>query len=206
MKQDYLWDKTGENPEIERLENALKAFRYQEVAPPALPAKVIPFRKETPRNFFRLSFAFTACPAFVIIALGVWFQLSSKKIQVAKDSAETIAPQIDKKNPDEISIKKQNNLIVEKTEIPKQSAELKITKIRKAISPIFRQNKTIARNVEIKKPTVVLTKEEKYAYDQLMLALSIASSKLKLVTDKIDGIEKKPSLINTDDNFINQSL
>ena len=39
MKEDYLWDKTGSDPEIEKLENALKAFRYQETAPPELPAK-----------------------------------------------------------------------------------------------------------------------------------------------------------------------
>ncbi len=36
MKEDYLWDKTGENHEIERLENALKMFRYKETAPPSL--------------------------------------------------------------------------------------------------------------------------------------------------------------------------
>jgi hypothetical protein len=34
-----------------------------------------------------------------------------------------------------------------------------------------------------------LTAEEKYAYDQLMLALSITGSKLKIVKDKIAGTE-----------------
>ncbi len=60
MKEDYLWNKTGNDPEIEKLENALKAFRYQETAPPALPAKIIPFETKTSRGFFRLAFAFTA--------------------------------------------------------------------------------------------------------------------------------------------------
>jgi hypothetical protein len=39
-------------------------------------------------------------------------------------------------------------------------------------------------NSESAKPT--LTKEERYAYDRLMLALSITSSNLRLVADKID--------------------
>lgn len=52
MKEDYLWDKTGvADPEIERLENALAVFRYQEAEPPALPAKIVPFERKTPRGF-----------------------------------------------------------------------------------------------------------------------------------------------------------
>jgi hypothetical protein len=47
----------------------------------------------------------------------------------------------------------------------------------------------IARKTEFVKPAVKLTEEEKYAYNQLMLALSITSSKLKLVEDKIYGAE-----------------
>ena len=191
MKEDYLWDKTGENPEIERLENALKVFRYQEIAPPALPAKIIPFEKKSPRSFFRFSFAATAFAALMIVCLGVWLQYSPEKIEVAKDSAETVAPQIDKKFSDEILVKKQDDLIVEKVETPKQSVKRNIVKIRKIVPTNVRQNNLIARNVEAKKPAVKLTKEEKFAYDQLMLALSITSSKLKLVSDRIDGGEEQ---------------
>jgi len=189
MKEDYLWNKMGEDPEIERLENALAVFRYQETAPPALPAKIIPFERNTPRGFFRLAFAFAVCVAVAIISLGVWLQISSDKIEVVKDSIKTIAPQIAKKLADENSVKKPNDSIVEKVKIQKQTAERKIIKVRKVIQPIVRQNKLIARNVEVKKPTVRLTKEEKFAYDQLMLALSITSSKFKLVRDKVEGVE-----------------
>jgi len=191
MKEDYLWDKTGESPEIERLENALKVFRYQEIAPPALPAKIIPFEKKSPRSFFRFSFASATFAALMIVCLGVWLQYSPKKIEVAKDSAETVAPQIDKKFSDEILVKKPDDLIVEKVETPKQSVKRNIVKIRKIVPTNVRQNNLIARNVEAKKPAVKLTKEEKFAYDQLMLALSITSSKLKLVSDRIDGGEEQ---------------
>ena len=195
MKEDYLWDKTGEDPEIQRLENALRMFRYTEAAPPALPAKIIPFERKTSRKFFRLAFASAACAAFVIVSLGVWLQISSEKIEVATDSTETIAPQVGKKVSDEIADEKPDNLIVKKVKIPKQSAEQKVVKVRKLVPSSVRQNKTIAQNVEVKRSAVKLTKEEKYAYNQLMLALSITSSKLKLVEEKIYGVEETKNIL-----------
>ena len=194
MKEDYLWDKTGEDPEIQRLENALQVFRYKETAPPALPAKIIPFERKTPRKFFRLAFAFAACAAFVIVSLGVWLQISSEKIEVAKDSTETTVTPVSKKVFDKIADEKLDDLTVKNVEVPKQSAEQKFIKIRKLIPASVRQNKTIAQNVEVKK-VVKLTKDEKYAYDQLMLALSITSSKLKLVEEKIYGVEETESVL-----------
>ena len=193
MKEDYLWDKTGAvDPEIERLEKALAVFRYQETEPPALPAKIIPFeRKAPPRGFFRLAFGFAVCAAFVIISLGVWFQFSVNKIEVAKDSTEAFAPQIAAKISDETPVVKPDDLIVKKVETTQQSVGRNIIKIKKSVPANVRQYKLLARNVEIKKPTVVLTKDEKYAYDQLMLALSITSSKLKLVKDKVEGVEEQ---------------
>ncbi len=195
MKEDYLWDKTGEDPEIQRLENALRMFRYTETAPPALPAKIIPFERKTPRRFFRLAFAFAACAAFVFVSLGVWLQISSEKIEVAKDSTETTAPQVSRKISDEIADEKPDDLIVKKVKIPKQSAEQKIFKVRKLVPSSIRQNKTIAQNAEVKRLAVKLTKEEKYAYNQLMLALSITSSKLKLVEEKIYGVEETKNIL-----------
>jgi hypothetical protein len=202
MKEDYLWDKTGQDFEIERLENALMAFRYQETAPPALPAKIIPFEKKNRWSFFRLSFASAAFAAFMFVCLGVWFQFSNKKIEVAKDFSQTqktetakvltdkIALPIDKKVSDEIPFKKSGEVMVDKVATPKQSIKRNIVKIRKSVPTNAQPNNLIARNIEAKKPEVKLTKEEKYAYDQLMLALSITSSKLKLVSEKVSGGEE----------------
>lgn len=198
MKEDYLWDKTGEDPEIRRLENVLQVFRYKETAPPALPAKIIPFERKISPRFFRLAFAFAACAAFVIVSLGVWMKFSSEKIEVAKDSTETTAPQVNKKVSDEIVDERPNDLIVKKVEVPKQSAEQKTIKVRTLVPASVRQNKTIAQNVQVKKPTVKLTKDEKYAYDQLMLALSITSSKLKLVEEKIYGVEETKNILENE--------
>jgi hypothetical protein len=192
MKEDYLWDKTGEvDAEIERLENALAVFRYVETEPPALPSKIVPFERKSPKNFFRLAFTFGACTAVAVICFGIWLQVSSNKIEIAEDLSRKTAPLIDEKIAKAPTVKEQDDSIVEKVEIPKLYDERKIIKVRKIVQPDARQNKTIARSVEGKKLTVQLTKEEKYAYDQLMLALSITSSKFKIVKDKVDGAEEK---------------
>jgi len=198
MKKDYLWDKTGEDPEIERLENALAMFRYQETEPPALPAKIVPFERKTPRSFFRLAFAFAACAAFVIASFSVWLQFSNKKIEVANDSRETIAPPIIGKAQDKTSVKNPDDLIIEKVEVPKQSFKRNVVKVKKSVPVIARQNKLTVQNVEVKKPMVELTKEEKYAYSQLMLALSITSSKFKMVKDKVENVEEQNAVRKND--------
>lgn len=195
MKEEYLWDKTGDiDPEIERLENALAVFRYQATEPPALPAKIIPFESKTPRSLFRSAFAFGACAASLAICLGVWLQTSSNKIVVVKNSIETIAPQRAEKAASGLPVKAADDSIVGKVEIPKQSADRVSIKAIKIVQPAARQNKAIAQNVRVKKPAVKLTKEEKYAYDQLMLALSITSSQFKLVKDKVSGVEEKEAV------------
>ncbi len=203
MKHDYLWDKTGEDPEIERLENALAAFRYQETAPPELSAKVLPFPtkyvEKTPRRRFSLALplAFAACAALILILFGVRFQISNDNPAVSDDSAKPSAPQInDAIQKDLIVVQPQilSNKIVENSKNNKSAkrfAAQNTVKNSRVIPAIARQNKTIAKNAEIKTSLAKLTVEERQAYDQLMLALSITGAKLKIVKDKIDGIEEQ---------------
>ena len=94
MKEDYLWDKSGENAEIQGLENALKAFRFEESAPPVLPQKVFVVEKEEPRRWFRFGFAFAAFAAALMVVSIVWFQTGPGKTPVAEiatrdEAAET---------------------------------------------------------------------------------------------------------------------
>lgn len=197
MKEDYLWDKTGADPEIEKLEKALMAFRYQETEPPALPAKIIPFERKSPRRFFQFAFAFVTCAAMVLVSLGVWFQFSINKIEPVDDLAKSIIPQIGIEIPEEISDGKLRNAdLVKPADLPStkintsQPTKRKIVKASRFVPVKAAQNQTIARKTEVKKPAVELTEEEKHAYDQLMLALSITSSKLKMVKDRVEGIEE----------------
>jgi hypothetical protein len=191
MKEDYLWDKTGEDAEIEQLENALKAFRYQETAPPELPAKV--FEIEKPRRFFQFGFAFAAFASVVVILFAVWFQVSSSKIPVI----ERVAEINESKDANKIDVINPEIAPVKAVEIPKHFSKPNVVKIRQTVAPVNRVNKFVARNNKVKAPTETLTAEEKYAYDQLMLALSVTSSSLKLVKDKVEGIEEKTAVLDT---------
>jgi hypothetical protein len=198
MKEDYLWDKTGNDPEIESLENALKAFRYTETAAPELPSTVVPFspfRKAPARSKpFRFTLAAAACLAFFAVVSGVWFQVSSERTVVRQEPAKVESPSnaatVSAEPEIEIAkdlVEKTEKANVKKSVILKQSSPRKIIRIRKthlSIAP-----RTIAQNSRSRKPEVSLTREEQYAYDQLMLALSITSSKLKLVKDKVEGME-----------------
>jgi hypothetical protein len=204
MNEEYLWDKTGEDAEIEKLENALRAFRYKENAPPALPAKIVPFTKQAEkalpqkRGNFRFAFALAACAAFVFFGLSVWTRISSEKFETAKTGSSEIKAETPREMQNNQEI--QENIVsiseTNKIDSPKKSVQPKAVKIKAVAAPKTRSSKLVAKNSEAKKPPVKLTEEEQYAYDQLMLALSITSSKLKIVKDKVEGIEQRTALVS----------
>ena len=66
MNEKYLWDKTGEDFEIEKLENALKSLSYRETAAPRIPVKTAPEKKS--------SFSFFECRNGDINWQGVYFR------------------------------------------------------------------------------------------------------------------------------------
>ncbi|MDQ4122133.1 MAG: hypothetical protein M3209_11895 [Acidobacteriota bacterium] len=197
MKQDYLWDKTGSDAEIEDLENALAVFCYKETAPPALPAKVIPFKKAPQPRSFQVVYAIAACAAFVLVGLGTWAQISSNKTAHQEDWVKTIEPQkseasskteIERNAPPVV----QNVDSSDRSEVKndKRISARKIIKANRIVPSVVRPPEKKVKKVVQKKSDVRLTKEEQYAYEQLMLALSITSSKLKIVKDKVEGFEE----------------
>lgn len=209
MKEDYLWNKTGSDAEIEKLEQALKVFRYEEKALPIIPAKVLPFvKKEAPRKTFQFMRAIAACLAFASISLGVWILLSNTKNEIAGDNLQKPVLTVETTNPleqiseDEIPVEPEiddkpafkKTLYIEKNSKPKNLPISKFNMKNKK-----RSKNSEAENVE---EIVRLTEEEKYAFDQLMLALLITSSKLKLVKDKVEGIEEPNAIPETDDKII----
>ncbi len=199
MKEDYLWDKTGEDAEIQGLENALKAFRFAETAPPTLPQKVFTVEKAKPRGFFPIfGFGFAALAAVVAIFSVVWFQISDTKIPVV----ETVAEKSDSNPADEIAEEKFDNTPqftpVVSAANPPRSIKKNVVRIRPKTAPSVRPEKALLRNTISKEPPETLTAEEQYAYDQLMLALSITGSKLRIVQDKIKGIEEQNAVIETE--------
>jgi hypothetical protein len=202
MKEDYLWDKTGTDPEIEKLEIALQAFRYQESIAPALPAKVVSLKKE-PFYGFRFALAAAACVAFGILALAVWFQVLRNNIEVNDTVAKvntteqniTSLPDSYSAAVDNQPVKNADKTAVEKIKFTKRFSAPKIKRSDKTSALLAQQNETRAQKIKNAAPEIRLTKEEKFAYDQLMLALSITSSKLKIVKDKVEGLDEKSTVL-----------
>lgn len=200
MKEDYLWDKSGDDAEIRHLENALSAFRCRETEPPALPQKVFTLEKPKRRGFFRLAFGLAAFASVVAVLSLFWFQLAGGKAPVAETVSETNAVNRANKTAGDSFIEpREITATVKPSEVDKPSAAVpKVVKIRQSIAPAAprRQAKFETRNKKAVEPAETLTEEEQYAYDQLMLALTITSSKLKIVQDRINNVEEQNAVIS----------
>lgn len=177
MNDNYLWEKTGEDHEIAKIEEALAVFRYRDGPPPALTINdvVVPRR-------WKLVFAAGAVASLVIAAF-VWLQVSNRvgsndelvfihdptNIPVAVPVVEPAKPS--PANPGDAAKPQRNR----DNGVAFTTAAL----TRKPRSKVQRSKDKIEK----------LTAEERYAYQQLMLALSISSSKLRIVKDAVNGIE-----------------
>jgi hypothetical protein len=197
MKEDYLWDKTGEDAEVRALENALKAFRFQENAPPALPQNFFTIEKRSWRRFFQLGFGFAACASVVIVFSLFWFQFSSDKLPAAEIASRSNDLKTAERSANDSIIEVPNRAPVEAVKAALPIAKPTVVKIVQKRAPLPRPLKAVQRQPKAKEPSETLTAEEKYAYNQLMLALSITGTQLKIVKDKIQGIEDQNAGIET---------
>ncbi|HET8781464.1 MAG TPA: hypothetical protein VFM63_03525 [Pyrinomonadaceae bacterium] len=75
MKEDYLWDKSGEpDPQIQELEELLAPLRYQP-KPLELPNELPVVRR---RNYFPL-LAIAATVLIALLATGLWLRVRTEK-------------------------------------------------------------------------------------------------------------------------------
>lgn len=181
FENDYLWDKTGEDAELQQLEKSLQVFRFQESNAPFLPKKVAATKPKFSLFSLRFALSFAACFALMLGGLVIW-----QRVFYKQDLAQTAIKQTAKDftielitvpaKPDIIQVPQTSNLVERPTQISYRE---------KVSNPVMQPTKK-----KKAAPKVVLTAEEKYAYDQLMLALSITSSKFKEVQDKVNGADE----------------
>jgi hypothetical protein len=186
MENDYLWNKTGEDQEIEQLENALRIFSYQENHPPPLPVQI----KLTTPGFsilrWRFAFAFAIVLTLFVGGLSVWLRLQSTdqgKLTIAdfnyEDSkAAPVSSQASQPDPERIVVPNADKIISKPKVIKTAFHPVEVPK---------RNLRTLKRKGE---PKIQLTNEEKFAFNQLMLALSITGSKLSEVKKMVNGGEE----------------
>ena len=161
MKEDYLWDKTGEpDPEIQQLEEILGALRYQP-KPLEIPQDVLAPRPR--RNHFPL-LAIAASVLLALVAAGVWLRVRTHSESPKQQaSVETGTPRANEKP----------------AETPKPPVN------KSAANPsLFAAKKSYGK----RSASSVLPKREREealaAKQQVMLALRLASEKLSLVHKK----------------------
>ncbi|MEO6589680.1 MAG: hypothetical protein ABIP06_10275 [Pyrinomonadaceae bacterium] len=200
MTNEYLWDKSGNDSEIEKLEKVLQNLRVQNSVPPEISSNVVQF-KTTTNYKFPLIRAIAAAFIFGFGLIVFWFYYSNSTQKVVQ-TFET------KDSPTKSILKVENtNVFSEKVDnkIYKNSGETKSEKhfinlkSKSKNSYIISQKliyKTGFKKAESKnnKQVAKLTAEEKAAYDTLILALSITSSKLKIVSDKVRNTDEKAAL------------
>ena len=184
MNYEYLWNKAGGDPEIEKLERTLAVFRYREAEAPATVPQY-EASTEHPRRF-RISFAF-AFASLAIVAI-----ISVVSLRTSPDNSQS-------ENADQIVFVQSADVpeigpVVEPKMPPRLSPESKrgpAGSQRRSVTPTSAavRHRPKTKDSAPKDSIAALTKEERFAYRQLMLALSITSSKLKIVQDAIDGTQ-----------------
>ena len=177
MNDEYLWQKTGEDPETRRLEDALAVFRYREDDPPAVPIATKPPR--TRRWRFALAFAVPAFAAAAVAAV-MWLPITDRSDDYEVTFIYYPEPQILEQpavNPPPV---------IRPSEPAKQP--VRRGEVQPTVASL--RHRAVTRLHPQRTGTVALTEEERYAYHQLMLALSISSSKLNIVRNTINGVEQ----------------
>ena len=166
MKEDYLWDKTGEpDPEIQQLEEILGTLRY-DPKPLELPQDLTPRRR---RNHFPL-LAIAATVLLALLAAGVWLRVRTQSESQPKQASVTPTPS---------TIDEKSTVATNNDEGPKQQ---KIVQVRKrGLPPLPRHSKHRSSSTTLAKQE---REEALEAKQQVMLALRLTTEKLSLVHKK----------------------
>jgi len=178
MNDEYLWQKTGEDPETMDLENALAVFRYREDDPPAVP--IAAAQKKTRGWRFALAFAVPTFAAVAVAAI-MWLPIGD----VSDDEVTFI---YQPSEPTVTDTGSQEALPVPQPTAPTLKQPVRRGDVQPTIASVHPRPRVKPQHR--KTTTVALTDEERYAYRQLMLALSISSSKLNIVRNTINGVEE----------------
>ena len=177
MNNDYLWNRTGSDAEIERLETILGDLAFRPDEPPRTMRRESVLEPRRPSWFVRFGLGFAAASTAAVPV--VFFLITTRNALPPEGSAAALAP-------------------APKNEVrsAEPSTELKFEKASAVRpgkrTPKKRQTRRVAKTAPSREgsrplPVITLTAEERDAYRQLMTALAITGEKLNIVRDKLDG-------------------
>lgn len=177
MKDDYLWDRTGEpDPDVQQLEDILGELRYQP-RPLEIPAGL---RAGRDHSFFP-RYAIAAAVAMMVLSLGVWLAIQRQRpTDVTAGKSKAAVPAETKANPTQQSDKDDSQ----------RAAAGPIDE--KKWSTLSAKNNTAHRSrprriVRTPRMTAEEIAEAEIAKERLMLAFRLASSKLNYAQKKTQG-------------------
>jgi hypothetical protein len=181
MKDNYLWDRTGEpDSEVQQLEELLGSLRYQP-RPLEIPATMNVTRR---RAFIPLAIA--AAIALLMIGTGLWIRFASPKPermeQVNSGSQPSAAPgQGEQPAREFVAISS-----APKIQAPNLPKQRKVNQALVAVKP--------RRPMLSAAPA--LTEEELAQKEQVLVALRLVSAKLNLAQRKAQGLAQVNSIRN----------
>lgn len=193
MKDDYLWDRSGEpDPEVQQLEDSLGEMRYQP-RPLELPAGLQTGRK----HFFFPRYAIAAAVAMVVLSLGIWLAIQRQQPTnvAAGNSKESGPAEVKSNTPQEGNVEdsqraavspideKKLSTLSAKNNTPTPTAITNEPQLR----PVRVANNQQRRVVRTPRMSAEEIAEAEMAKERLMLALRLASSKLNYAQKKTQG-------------------
>ena len=170
MKNDYLWNKTGSDDDVQRLEDLLSGLRYVPVPAPEV--------KGSREKVWRRALIPAASAAVLAVTI-LWFA-GAKSDQPTSTDVGAIVPVVER-------MPVVTTAPSEPTGDPRPVVTNAVYRVRKVA-------RTKLRPSNPRPVAVTLTAEEKQAYEQVLLALYITGTQLKTVNDRINGIEDTTSL------------
>lgn len=193
MSNEYLYDKKGNDQAISHLEALLAVYRIEPIAPKMSRATIgYASVRETGWTAFRYRMGFATTAIALAGSIFAFVYIGSSRIEYVANSPKEV-PAID------LPV---NNVTPFVAGIDPQSTAERQQPVataadRKAASITRRSAlRSVGEKVAVAQ-SPRLTKQEKYAYDQLMVALWITGSKLKVVQDTINRVDdEKPAPTN----------
>lgn len=194
MSDAYLFEKEGNNIEIERLEDLLSVYRIEPVVP-MLANPVAETDTASRFGWLRLGYAVAfAALAVTLVSSGIYLRyLRPANVEMTAISPiETPAVERGFVPPTSVDRAAASDPAVTQGD----DTTAKPMPVRRITRVVDRRSAHAPANVSVAAKTPRLTKEEQYAYDQLKVALWITGSKLRVVKDTIDRVDDKPETAN----------
>ena len=178
MNNDYLWDRTGTDPEIEALEAQLEGLRFRATEPPAAPARAIVLEPARPNWLLRLGLGFATAAAACVALMFALFANGDAPGPVA--AVAEVPPTISKPAV-QPAPQPEGEYVKASTTPQRKPRPKKRTKREAKFTPVPVQPRPLPET---------FTAEERDAYRQLMTALAVTSENLNLVREKLNGTDK----------------